>query len=129
MIGGRDFADSEFNRATQALRQPGSAFKPSVYLAALEQNHPPTEQIEDAPLRVTLAGGQVWEPRNYTGTFEGPVTLREALVRSKNVVTVRLAEEVGMREVIRIARELGIQTPIADVPATALGSAEVRPSS
>ncbi|MDQ3521390.1 MAG: penicillin-binding transpeptidase domain-containing protein, partial [Gemmatimonadota bacterium] len=102
-------------------------FKPFVYLAALEQNHPPTEQIEDAPLRVTLAGGQVWEPRNYTGTFDGPITLREALVRSKNIVTVRLAEEVGMRQVIRTARDLGIQTPIANVPATALGSAEVRP--
>lgn len=127
LVGGRDFADSEFNRATQALRQPGSAFKPFVYLAALEQNHPPTEQIEDAPLRVTLAGGQVWEPRNYTGSFDGPITLREALVRSKNTVTVRLAEEVGMRQVIRTARDLGIQTPISDVPATALGSAEVRP--
>ena len=127
LVGGRDFDDSQFNRATQALRQPGSAFKPFVYLTALEQSHPPTERIEDAPIQVSLPGGQTWQPRNYTGSFDGPITLRDALVRSKNTVTVRLAEQVGMHRVIETAREMGVRSPISELPSTALGSSEVRP--
>jgi penicillin-binding protein 1A len=126
LVGGRDYEDSKFNRATQALRQPGSAFKPFVYLTALERGRDPTYRLEDAPLRLTLAG-QVWEPRNYTGQYDGPITLRDALTRSKNVVTVRLAQEVGMDEVIERARELGIESEISPLPSTALGASEVRP--
>jgi penicillin-binding protein 1A len=83
--------------------------------------------VEDSPLRLTLSGGRTWEPRNYTGTFDGPITMRDALARSKNVATVRLAQEVGMGSVVRTARNLGITTEIPNVPATALGAAEVRP--
>jgi penicillin-binding protein 1A len=126
LVGGRDYEDSKFNRATQAVRQPGSAFKPFVYLTALEQGRDPTYRVEDAPLRLTL-GGRAWEPRNYTGEFDGPITLRDALTRSKNVVTVRLAQEVGMDEVVERAREMGISTEISPLPSTALGASEVRP--
>ncbi|HEX8692310.1 MAG TPA: PBP1A family penicillin-binding protein [Longimicrobium sp.] len=127
LVGGRDFEDSKYDRAFQARRQPGSAFKPFVYLAALQRGIPPTQVYQDAPVRMVLTGGQVWAPRNYTGRYDGPMTMREALTRSKNSVTVRVAEEVGMDEVIQTAHELGISTDIPDVPATALGAAEVRP--
>lgn len=127
LVGGRDFEDSNFNRATQAVRQPGSAFKPFVYAAALERYRTPAHQVEDSPVRLTLSGGQVWEPENYTGTYDGPITMREAVMRSKNAATVRLAQDVGIRPAIGIARDLGISGDIADVPSTALGAAEVRP--
>ncbi|HEX5727542.1 MAG TPA: PBP1A family penicillin-binding protein, partial [Longimicrobiaceae bacterium] len=127
LVGGRDFEDSKFDRAWQALRQAGSAFKPFVYGAALEHGYAPTHRVEDAPIRMVLDGGQVWEPRNYTGTYDGVMTLREALTRSKNTVTVRLAEEIGLRNVIQTARALGIGSAIPNVPATALGAADVRP--
>ncbi len=127
LVGGRDFGQSEFDRASQAIRQPGSAFKPFVYLAALERGHPPTERIEDAPVRLAVSRGRYWEPKNYTGRYEGPMTLRNALVRSKNMVTVRLAEEIGRPAVAREAHDLGISTDIPDYPATTLGAAGVRP--
>lgn len=127
LVGGRDFDQSQFDRAWQGMRQPGSAFKPFVYLAALERRIPPTRRLEDAPVTIRLAGGRTWQPRNYTGRYDGEMTMREALTRSKNTVTVRLAEEVGMSRVISTARELGVTTPIPDLPSTALGAAEVRP--
>ncbi|HEV2131524.1 MAG TPA: PBP1A family penicillin-binding protein [Longimicrobiaceae bacterium] len=127
LVGGRDFNDSKFDRAVQALRQPGSAFKPFVYLAALERYRSPVHTIEDAPVRLTLSGGKVWEPQNYTGQYDGEITLRESLARSKNAATVRLAQDVGLGSVIRTARQLGITDDIPDLPSTALGAAEVRP--
>jgi len=127
LVGGRDYEDSNFDRIFQAVRQPGSAFKPFVYLAALENGIAPTRRIEDAPLRVQLSRGSSWSPRNYTGTFDGPITVRDALTRSKNVVTVKLAQEVGMGRVADEARKLGITTPVPNNPAVSLGSAEVRP--
>jgi penicillin-binding protein 1A len=127
LVGGRDHADSRFDRATQAVRQAGSAFKPFVYLTALERGHSPIDLIEDEPLKITMVGGEVWEPKNYTNSYQGPMTLRDALTRSKNVATVRLAEQVGIPAVIGRAHELGITTSIPDVPATALGAASVRP--
>jgi penicillin-binding protein 1A len=127
LVGGRDYADSRYDRVFQARRQPGSAFKPFVYLAALERGAPPTQRVEDAPVRITLAGGQVWEPKNYTGRFDGPMTLRDALTRSKNAATVRLAQDVGMGAVAETARDLGLTTDVPTNPATALGSADVRP--
>lgn len=127
LVGGRDFDRSQFDRASQAVRQPGSAFKPFVYLAALERGHPPTERLQDAPVRLAVSRGRSWEPRNYTGRYEGPMTLRNALARSKNMVTVRLAEEVGRRAVVREAHDLGISTDIPDYPAITLGAAGVRP--
>ncbi|HEV2147207.1 MAG TPA: PBP1A family penicillin-binding protein, partial [Longimicrobiaceae bacterium] len=127
LVGGRDYDDSKFDRAMQAVRQPGSLFKPFVYLTALEEGIPPTHRVEDAPVRMVLTGGRVWEPKNYTGRYDGPMTLREALTRSKNAVTVRLAEEVGMSDVIRNAQTLGITSDISPLPSTALGASEVRP--
>jgi penicillin-binding protein 1A len=127
LVGGRDYDDSNFDRVWQGLRQPGSAFKPFVYLAALEHSIPPTRKIDDAPVEIRLARNQTWSPKNYTGRYDGPITVREALTRSKNTVTVRLAQELGMSTVIDAARQMGITTPIPNVPATALGSAEVRP--
>jgi penicillin-binding protein 1A len=127
LVGGRDFEDSKFDRASQALRQPGSAFKPFVYLAALQRYGSPLHVVEDSPLRLTLSGGRVWEPRNYTGTYDGPMTMRDALARSKNTATVRLAQDVGVRSAIDLAGRLGISNEIPDLPSTTLGSAEVRP--
>ncbi|HEU0299185.1 MAG TPA: PBP1A family penicillin-binding protein, partial [Longimicrobium sp.] len=127
LVGGRDYEDSKFDRVWQGLRQPGSAFKPFVYLTALERSVPPTRRMQDAPVRMVLAGGETWEPRNYTGRYDGPITVREALTRSKNTVTVLLAQELGMASVIQTARQMGITSPIPNVPATALGAAEVRP--
>jgi penicillin-binding protein 1A len=127
LVGGRDYDDSKFDRVYQGLRQPGSAFKPFVYLTALERSVPPTRKIQDAPVKIVMTGGETWEPKNYTGRYDGPITVREALTRSKNTVTVQLAQEMGMASVIQTAREMGITTPIPNVPSTALGAAEVRP--
>ncbi len=126
MIGGRDFDDSKFNRATQALRQPGSVFKPFVYTAAIASRIPASHIIYDAPY-VEEIGDTIWSPRNFGGTFAGPVTLREALRRSINVVTVKLAKEVGIETVAQTARRMGIETDIPRVPATAIGAASVIP--
>ncbi|HEX6751674.1 MAG TPA: PBP1A family penicillin-binding protein [Longimicrobium sp.] len=127
LVGGRDYDDSKFDRVFQAVRQPGSAFKPFVYLAALERGIPPSQVYQDQPVQIQLTGGRTWQPRNYTGTYAGPMTLRDALAQSKNTVTVQVAQEVGMEDVIRAARDLGISTPISSLPSTALGAAEVRP--
>jgi penicillin-binding protein 1A len=127
LVGGRDFGDSKFDRAVQAVRQPGSAFKPFVYTAALQRYRSPVHQLDDSPLTVRLAGGRTWQPRNYTGDFEGTMTMREALVRSKNVATVRLAQDVGIAAAARVARRHGIESEIPDMPSTALGAAEVTP--
>jgi penicillin-binding protein 1B len=132
MVGGRDYATSQFNRATQARRQPGSCFKPFVFAAGFEQaNHTgsgltPASLLEDEPL-VLEAGGVTWRPRNHDGTFRGPVTVRDALELSLNVPTVRAAQQVGLDEVIAVARRCGLRSPLAEVPSLALGTAEVTP--
>ena len=120
MVGGRDHAASQFNRATQALRQPGSVFKPLVYLAALSAGYGPTSMIEDTPLDI---GG--WTPRNFDGQFRGPVTLGQALAASLNVATVRLSEAIGRPRTIALARQLGITASLNDEPSLALGAGEV----
>jgi penicillin-binding protein 1A len=127
LVGGRDWNDSKFDRAVQALRQPGSAFKPFVYLAALDRRRSPIDLVDDSPLRMELSGGRVWEPRNFGDQYDEMITLRDALTRSKNTATVRLASEVGMGPVVRTARELGISNDLSEYPSTALGAAEVRP--
>jgi penicillin-binding protein 1A len=127
LVGGRDFEDSKFDRAILAQRQPGSAFKPFVYLAALERFGDPTHIVDDSPVRVAMAGGRTWEPRNYTGSYDGPITMREAITRSKNAATVHLAQEIGLQPVVSTARQLGLAGDIDQVPSTALGVAEVRP--
>jgi penicillin-binding protein 1A len=127
LVGGRDYGDSKFDRVYQALRQPGSAFKPFVYLTALQHGIAPSQVYQDQPVRIVLARNDVWEPKNYTPGFDGPLTVREALTRSKNTITVQIAQQVGMDQVIETARALGIDTPIPNVPSAALGAAEVRP--
>ena len=118
MIGGRKYADSPFNRVTQARRQPGSAFKLFVYLAALRAGWTPDSMIEDEP--ITIGG---WTPVNSDRVYRGKITLREAFARSSNAATVRLSEAVGRNNVIRAARDLGITTALPDKPSLALGTA------
>lgn len=120
MVGGRSYRESPFNRVTQARRQPGSAFKLFVYLAALRSGWTPESIIEDRP--ITIDG---WTPVNNDGVYRGRITLREAFARSSNAATVRLAETVGRDNVIRAARDLGITTPLPDKPSLALGTAGV----
>jgi len=125
LVGGRDFTDSKYNRAIQAARQPGSAFKPFVYAAALERGYPPTLMLEDRPIRMTLSGGRVWEPGNYGDSYAGQLTMRDALVHSKNVATVQLAQQVGVGSILRTAQTMGIQSELPHVPAVVLGAGEV----
>jgi len=120
MVGGRNYAESPFNRVTQARRQPGSAFKLFVYLAALRSGWTPDSIIDDAP--ITIGG---WTPVNSDGIYRGKITLREAFARSSNAATVRLSQQVGRANVIRAARDLGITTPLPDRPSLALGTAGV----
>jgi penicillin-binding protein 1A len=124
LVGGSNFAHSEFNRAILARRQAGSAFKPFVYLAALEAGLKPTDSLDDSPVRYT-AGGRLWAPENYDNKYLGPVTLQEALEQSRNVPTVRLAERLGIARVIDVARRLGIQSPLPSDLTLALGSGDV----
>jgi len=120
MVGGKRYADSPFNRVTQARRQPGSAFKLFVYLAALRSGWTPDSMIDDSP--VTIEG---WTPVNSDRVYRGRITLREAFARSSNAATVRLSQAVGRANVIRAARDLGITTPLPDKPSLALGTAGV----
>jgi penicillin-binding protein 1A len=120
MVGGRDYASSQFNRATQAQRQPGSAFKLFVFLAGLEAGLAPDSAVLDAP--VTVAG---WTPSNYSDKYAGEVTLREAAARSINTAAVRVAEQAGRERVVQVARRLGITTPLAPHPSLTLGTSEV----
>lgn len=120
MIGGKSYKNSPFNRATQARRQPGSAFKLFVYLAALRAGYSPDDLIEDKP--ITIDG---WTPANNDGVYRGSITLREAFARSSNAAAVRLSERVGRDNVLRAARELGIRSPLPDSPSVALGTAGV----
>lgn len=126
MVGGRDFRDSEFNRAVQARRQPGSAFKPFVYAEAIEQGWSPGSIILDQPVVVELSPGS-WRPRNYDHTFHGMVTLRTALARSFNVSAVRLGMAVGIEAVAARARAMGIVSRIPVVSSLPLGSCMVNP--
>jgi len=120
MVGGKRYADSPFNRVTQARRQPGSAFKLFVYLAALRAGWTPDSMIDDSP--VTIEG---WTPVNSDRIYRGRISLREAFARSSNAATVRLSQSVGRANVIRAARDLGITTPLPDKPSLALGTAGV----
>ncbi len=128
MVGGRDFDDSKFNRATQALRQPGSTWKPFVYSAAIRAGHSPNEMLEDAPLSLPQPDGTVWEPVNFEeNTFRGMTTLRTALAMSINLVTIRLGLELGAPAVVDEAHRYGITTTVPAVPAMFIGSADVIP--
>lgn len=122
LLGGRDYHESQFNRATQAMRQPGSSFKPFVYLAAIEQGLSPDEVIPDEPITI----GD-YSPENYEGKYLGPITARQALAESINTVAVRVLERAGVSKVIETARDLGISSPLEHDAALALGASEVTP--
>jgi penicillin-binding protein 1A len=126
-VGGRDFNESRFDRVRGARRQAGSAFKPFVYAAALDDGHTLSETLSDEPLRMNQGGRRFWQPHNFDERYEGRVTLREALVRSKNVPTVRLAQEIGTHAVASFAEEAGILPPIPEEPSMALGTVAVSP--
>jgi len=126
MLGGKDFGDSTFNRAIQARRQPGSAFKPIIYAAAIDKGFRPDSVLQDVP--ISLPGGrrgQEWAPQNYDHTFEGPISLATALARSRNVPTVRLMMAIGVPATLKMAQTLGIASPIFPNYASALGASEV----
>ncbi|SDG70367.1 transglycosylase domain-containing protein [Roseospirillum parvum] len=122
MVGGRTYGTSQFNRATQARRQPGSAFKPFVYLAGLEAGLTPDSLIDDAPINL---GG--WKPTNFDGRYRGPVTLSDGLTNSLNTVAVRVGQQAGLKRVVAVARRMGIGGDLAPVPAITLGAFEVTP--
>ena len=124
MVGGRDSRAGAFNRAVQAERQTGSAFKPFVYAAALDLGHSPLATVDDAPLRIEVPGSGPYEPRNYDGRYSGRVTLAEALARSLNTPAVRVSEAVGRENVRRIAADFGLESDLALGPALALGASE-----
>jgi len=120
MVGGRDYNDSQFNRATQALRQPGSAFKPFVYLAGVEAGYGLDDMVTDAPLKIGK-----WRPQNFSGTYEGPVTYETAFAKSINTAAVRVAQHVGPKAVVAVAHRMGITEKLKPELSLALGSAEV----
>jgi penicillin-binding protein 1A len=120
MVGGRDYGKSQFNRASQALRQPGSAFKTIVYLAGMEAGLTPDDVFEDAPIEI--AG---WAPRNYNGTYQGPVSLRDAFAASINSVAVRVGQKAGINSVANLAHRLGIQSDLPRDASLSLGSGDL----
>ena len=120
MVGGRDYTGSQFNRTTQAQRQPGSAFKPFVYLAGLEAGLQPSDQFVDEPMRIGN-----WQPRDYTGHYQGEMTLAEGLAQSVNTIAVQVAQRAGLRNVVAVAHRLGISSPLAPEVSLALGTNEV----
>ena len=125
MVGGYSYGDSQFNRVTQALRQPGSAFKPVVYTAALESGFTPSSLILDGPIVIDQGPGLgKWKPANYTRKFYGPSTLRLGIEKSRNLMTVRLARFIGMEKVADYARRLGVVDELPPVLSMALGAAE-----
>ena len=126
MVGGRDFRQSQFNRATQALRQPGSAFKPFVFAAALENGRSPLYSVSDGPLTITT-GSEVWSPKNYDGSTGGFVTLRSALRNSRNLATIRLGRETGIEKVRDLSKRAGLDTRIPGYPSVYIGAAAVYP--
>ena len=128
MVGGRDFNDSKFNRATQALRQPGSTFKPIVYAAAIEAGYPLSHVMVDDSLSMIIDSLEPpWTPQNYDLEFDGPMTLRRALYLSRNTIAIKLGMELGEQAVVSEAAKFGISTRVPPVPSIHIGSADVIP--
>ncbi|HKR10104.1 MAG TPA: PBP1A family penicillin-binding protein [Gemmatimonadaceae bacterium] len=126
LTGGRTYERGTFNRALLAHRQPGSAFKPFVYAAAMAAGYTPSSEVDDDPIDV-IQGRSVWSPANYNDDYAGRITFRKALIRSANAATVRVSQAVGIPRVIAEARRQGIVSPLPDLPSVALGTAEVTP--
>jgi penicillin-binding protein 1A len=127
LVGGFDFFRSQFNRATQAKRQPGSAFKPIVYSTALDNGFTAASIVLDAPFVLDDGSDKLWKPENYEGNFYGPTLLRTALVKSRNLVTIRVAQRVGLEKIIERARAMGITAELPPYLSMALGAIEVTP--
>src|SRR5213593_2570763 len=125
LVGGRDFNDSNFNRAVQAARQPGSAFKPFIYTAAIDNGFSPTDIILDTPVSFSAGNGQEWSPQNYDKKFRGPVTLRSALANSVNVPAAKLLQKLGTSVVTSYAKRMGIKSRLLPDLSLALGTSEV----
>jgi penicillin-binding protein 1A len=126
MVGGRDFSESQFNRAVHSRRQPGSAFKPFIYAAALEKGYTPSTILMDSPVEYSDPdGGTYWAPKNYDKNFVGPITFRNALAYSRNVATVKLLEDIGVGYALKFIKKLGIESPIKRDLSIALGSSGV----
>ncbi len=122
MVGGRDFSESQFNRAIQSKRQPGSAFKPLIYAAAIHAGFTPADRIDDLPVEYIKNEEENWRPSNYDNKFLGPITLRDALAKSRNLATVRLLKKVGIKPTIDMAEKLGISASIPRDLSISLGS-------
>jgi len=127
MIGGYDFRRSQFNRALQARRNPGSAFKPIIYAAALDKGMTAASIIDDAPIEYKITSEKTWKPQNYDNKYRGPVTMREALTNSINVVSIKILENIGVGYAIQYAKKLGITSPLDPNLALALGASSVTP--
>ncbi len=127
MVGGRDFGDSKFNRAVQALRQPGSTFKPVMYAAAIHAGFSPAQVVDDSPISMDQMTGEMWTPQNYDMKFMGQMPMRKALYMSRNLAAIRTGMAVGTDAVISMARRFGISTPIPPYPSIFIGSADVYP--
>jgi penicillin-binding protein 1A len=125
MVGGRDYDVSQFNRSTQARRQPGSSFKFFIYLAAMENGLTPWTVREDAPITIYIEGQEPWSPGNYTREYHGPTELSRAFALSYNMVAIRVAHEVGGQNVIDVARRLGVQSPLFNYHSLSLGTQEI----
>ena len=120
MIGGRDYGDTQFNRVTQAQRQPGSAFKIFVYLAGLKEGFEPEDEMVDSEIDING-----WSPKNYKKEYLGEISLFDAFAKSINTVAVQLSENIGRENVIKMAKSMGIRSPIINSPSLALGTSEV----
>ena len=127
LIGGRDYRESSFDRVIDGMRQPGSAFKPIVYAAAIADSLTASTIIPDTAIAIPLDRGRVYRPDNSDNQFLGPITMREALTKSRNVVAVQLAEHVGMDTIVQLARRFGIDAPVAPYPASAIGASALQP--
>jgi len=126
MVGGRDFSESQFNRAVSSRRQPGSAFKPLIYAAAIEKGYTPSTVLMDSPIEYSdHDGGNYWAPKNYDKSYMGPITFRNALAHSRNVVTVKILEDIGMGHALKFIKKLGIESPVKRNLSIALGTADV----
>jgi len=127
LVGGRDYGDSQFDRAVDGMRQPGSSFKPIVYAAAIADGITPNTIFGDTALSIPLPNGDVYKPEDSDGQYLGPVTLRDALAKSRNVVAVELGMKLGMDSIASLARRMGLSSKIAPYPSSAIGASVVQP--
>ncbi|HYU53329.1 MAG TPA: PBP1A family penicillin-binding protein, partial [Gemmatimonadaceae bacterium] len=127
LVGGRDYNDSQFDRAVDGMRQPGSSFKPIVYALAIADSITPNTIFQDTALAINLPNGTVYSPENSDGQYLGALTLRDALAKSRNVVAVQLGQKLGMDSIATLARRMGLSSKIAPVPSSAIGASVVQP--